>query len=326
MPEIRSAPACSRDWVSVHVFHRGDLDPVLAEAVAPLVEDLSTTGALGSWFFLRYWEGGPHLRVRMRPATLAHTDEVRDALLHRCRRYLDEHPGPPVTVETLHAYGTAAAGWARAERLEGFDQHVRAADSVEIVTYEPERSVYGVDGALVAAETHFAESSALALRIVAAGLSADRRRAVALGLLTISLAVCEPRFERAAARLRSGHVPPPAPGDRRARSLQARQLWAGVNGTGALGGELETWLRSVRTLHRQLVAARADGSFTPTDGRSPLGHLAACSPPESRAVAAAVLRCTHLLFNRLGVHGSAEAQIAGMAAGALTDLDQEGRP
>lgn len=320
MPDVRSAPARSREWVSAHVFHRGDLDRVLVEAVAPLAADLSAAGAVRSWFFLRYWEGGPHLRVRMRPASAAHTDEVRAALLRRCGRYLDDHPGPQPPVEALHAYGAAAAGWARAERLDAFDPHVRAGDCVELVTYVPERSVYGVDDALAAAEAHFAESSALALRLVAAGLPADRRRAIALGLLMISLAVCEPRPERATARLQ--HIARPVIGDRPVR--QARQLWAGVNGTAPLGGELATWLQSVRTLHQHLVAGGIDGSFAPTDGRSPLGHLAACAPPESRAVAAAVLRCTHLMFNRLGVHGGAEAQIAGMAAGALTDL--EGRP
>jgi hypothetical protein len=40
-------------------------------------------------------------------------------------------------------------------------------------------------------------------------------------------------------------------------------------------------------------------------------------------VAQVLLRCTHLLCNRLGIHTTAEAHIASLVARTLTDLDQE---
>lgn len=325
MPDIRVAPAQTGEWVSAHVFHRGDLDGLLLTAVEPLVDELSRAGAIGSWFFLRYWEGGPHLRVRLRPATGAAAEEVRRAALERFGRHLRDNPAPPVPAGVLDAYRAVAERWARAERLDDYDRQVRTTDSVEFVTYHPEQSVYGERAALRAAESHFAESSALALRLLRAGLPAARLRAAGLGMLMLSLACCEPRSARAAERLRGRCSPPAATGDPGRLRAQARHLWAAVNGNAVppLHGELATWTRSVRTLHERLVAASRDGTFMPTEGRSPLGHLGACAPPETRSVAIAVLRCTHLLFNRLGIHGAAELRIADLAAGALIDLNQE---
>jgi thiopeptide-type bacteriocin biosynthesis protein len=323
MLDTRVAQDTRLGWVSAHVFHRGDLDAVLVEAVGPVVAGLSSAGALGSWFFLRYWEGGPHLRLRLRPATAEHAEEVRTRLLEGCARHLRNRPAPPLPEGALDAYREAAERWARAERLGEHDRRVRVADSVELVAYCPERRVYGEGAALAAVESHFAESSALALRLLQARLPAGRRRAVALAALMLALAVCEPSAAAAATRLGGSAVPPHSSGAEARLRDQVRQLWAAATDSAPLGGELAAWLRSVRAVHAALTVAARDGSFAPTDGASPLGHLACCAPPGTREVAAAVLRCTHLLFNRLGVHGAAETQIAGMVAGALTDLDEE---
>jgi thiopeptide-type bacteriocin biosynthesis protein len=223
----------------------------------------------------------------------------------------------------LDAYRDAAARWARAERLAEYDERVRATDGIELATYRPETAAYGERALLATAEAHFAESSAFAMRLLRGRLPAGGRRAVALAALMLALAVCEPRAADAARRVErtDGDTVDP-----RLRE-QARQLWAAADaGAGtALGGELAAWLRSVQTLHATLAAAARDGGFAPTETGSPLGHLAVCAAPGHRPVAAVVLRCTHLLFNRLGVHGAAEAQIARMAAGALTGLDEEER-
>jgi thiopeptide-type bacteriocin biosynthesis protein len=321
MPDTLVPPRSQREWVGVHVFHRGDLDAVLVEAVGPLVDELSSAGALGSWFFLRYWEGGPHLRVRLRPAAPEHAEDVSARVVERCARHLRSRPAGPAPTDVIEAYRELAARWARAEHLAEYDDRVRAVDSVELVPYRPESAVYGERAALAAAEAHFAESSALALRLLRGGLPMDRRRAVALAALMLAVAVCEPRAADAARRLPRPDGVTATP---RLRE-QARRFWAAANadaGTG-LGGELATWLRSVRALHETLATGARNGSFAPSETASPLGHLAACAAPATRPAAAVVLRCTHLLFNRLGVHGAAEVQIAGMAAAALNGLDEE---
>jgi hypothetical protein len=74
---------------------------------------------------------------------------------------------------------------------------------------------------------------------------------------------------------------------------------------------------------RPAHTARAQGRFAPTDCLSPLVHLAQAARPQTLSVSQVLLRCTHLLCNRLGIHAAAEAQITYLVARTLTDLKQE---
>ncbi|MBW5484274.1 thiopeptide-type bacteriocin biosynthesis protein, partial [Streptomyces bambusae] len=64
-------------WHSLHVYlHSGteETDRFLTEDVAPLLDGAVARGEAADWFFIRYGEGGPHVRVRVRdpaPATAA---------------------------------------------------------------------------------------------------------------------------------------------------------------------------------------------------------------------------------------------------------------
>lgn len=52
-------------WVSLHLFG-GDRDAMLLEVVEPAVAELAAGGLVDRFFFIRYPEGGDHLRVRLR--------------------------------------------------------------------------------------------------------------------------------------------------------------------------------------------------------------------------------------------------------------------
>lgn len=57
--------AAAAPWRCVHIHYADHQDELLAECVAPLVASARTRG-LSRWFFLRYWRGGPHVRLRLR--------------------------------------------------------------------------------------------------------------------------------------------------------------------------------------------------------------------------------------------------------------------
>ncbi|MGH3829697.1 MAG: lantibiotic dehydratase C-terminal domain-containing protein [Pseudonocardiaceae bacterium] len=329
-------------WISAHLFHRGSLDELITGAVAPLVEELTRSGALGGFFFLRYWEGGPHLRLRLRPSSPGHTVPVRAALLERATRYLTDHPSPPAPASyTTEAYRAMAQRVAHAERLSYHDSQLHPDDTVEFIPYRPEYHAYGRRPALTAVETHFTESSAIALGLLTAGTSPAQRHAAALAMLMLTLAVCEPNLARVASRLRAvpaDHIQRLTAADPAARALQdsyrnnghalreqARDLWAraGRPCQTPLSGHLAGWLHAIRTLHTQLTTAHAQGRFSPTDSLFPLTRLTRAVSSQSPAVAQVVLRCTHLLCNRLGIHTTAEAHLASLVARTLTDLNQE---
>jgi thiopeptide-type bacteriocin biosynthesis protein len=146
----------------VHVYYQGDVDALLVHAL---------TGVTGPFFFIRYWEGGPHVRIRVLAADL-------DQLVTRCADYLAAHP----SVDRIDP-GSFAAMTAALARREGVEATASREpnDSVRLMPYRFEHDRYGSGPAVrVAVERHFAESSQLALALLAAGIGADQRRAVAL--------------------------------------------------------------------------------------------------------------------------------------------------
>ncbi|MFC7614598.1 lantibiotic dehydratase C-terminal domain-containing protein [Actinokineospora soli] len=54
-----------RVWRSLHVYRYGEQDAFLVDGVAPVIDGLRESGALADFFFLRYWQGGHHVRVRL---------------------------------------------------------------------------------------------------------------------------------------------------------------------------------------------------------------------------------------------------------------------
>ncbi len=129
-------------WSALHVhlaWSAGDVDAFLLDVVRPLLDGLRGTGAVEDWFFIRYAEDGPHLRIRVRGGTPATVTELagllRDAVA----------AGPP---EAAPAGG-------------------RAHGEVRAVAYEPETERYGGERALVVAEEVFCRSTDLALDVLA---------------------------------------------------------------------------------------------------------------------------------------------------------------
>ena len=138
--ELRDALRPGRSpWRAYYVFIE-PMEPIEAVLI-DIVEDIRALApASASWFFIRYNEGGYHLRIRVR--------DFSDAAF-----------------ATLVARTTdrAAARLNRAVRLMQVD-------------YEPEVQRYGGSAALVENEAHVEFSSELALRIIGASVSQPARR------------------------------------------------------------------------------------------------------------------------------------------------------
>ncbi|WP_447001853.1 thiopeptide-type bacteriocin biosynthesis protein [Saccharothrix isguenensis] len=67
-------------WTSLHVrlsWAVEDVDAFLADVLAPELDGHRAAGRVADWFYVRYWEDGPHLRVRVRDATVDVASRVR---------------------------------------------------------------------------------------------------------------------------------------------------------------------------------------------------------------------------------------------------------
>ncbi|URN18930.1 thiopeptide-type bacteriocin biosynthesis protein [Streptomyces sudanensis] len=300
LPAERGPHVTTTDtWHSHHLFlHCGteDTDAFLTRWLAPRLDGLVASGQASRWFFIRYGEDGPHLRVRVRGLSPEAAAELPGALA----RAAAEHPA------------VAGGSWP--------SRH----GEVRAVEYVPETGRYGGPRALPTAEEVFTVSSRVAveaLRTLPAGSGGAARLAIAADLAhATAYALGMDRL--AAARWLRRHasgwrwvtevalLPGAAvhtrvhtvyASQRTALRQRARRLREALRGG---GGEpwLSEWVRCVREADGRLRAgagAEASGAVPPWVWASQL----------------------HMLFNRLGVAPDEERAVCLLAARTLLDTD-----
>jgi Lantibiotic biosynthesis dehydratase C-term/Nitroreductase family len=152
-------------WVSAHLYFHGDLDDVIAHVVTPAVRAVSERPAGGQHFFLRYWEGGPHVRLRIRAA-----DQDTAAVQHAIRRHAEDYFARNASATRVDAEAyRATRRWAMS--LEPWTDpaaELSPNNSVRFVPYRREHHKYGHGPAMAAVEQHFTESSDIARDAVGA--------------------------------------------------------------------------------------------------------------------------------------------------------------
>ncbi|MEU3915478.1 thiopeptide-type bacteriocin biosynthesis protein [Streptomyces sp. NPDC029721] len=286
-------------WHSHHVFLHSateDTDAFLIREAAPLLDGLVAAGEADRWFFIRYPEDGPHVRVRVRGLTPAAAAGLPGELA-RAAKEVPSVPGP----------------WASAH------------GEVRAVPYRPETDRYGGPRALPLAEEVFADSSRVVVEVLrelaAGGGSAARLTHAAdlahttvhaLGLDRLTAArwlrrhaagwrwVTEVELLPGAsvhARVNSVYAAQRSGLQRRAQDLRERR----AQGTAAPW--LGHWERRVRA----------------TDARLRAGLDPDAAPDATAWIWSSQL---HMLFNRLGVTPDEERAVCRLAARTLLETGE----
>jgi hypothetical protein len=158
-------------WRSVHVHRYARQDEFLVDAVAPVLAPLRARGAVSGFFFLRYWKGGHHLRLRMRVAP-TDAEQVLGEVTAELRDHLARSPaGQDFDVAAFReAQGTMAA-------LEDEQpDEVQPPDTIRAARYLPEHDKYGGPRGTELAEAFFERSSDAVLRALPAVQGRSSRR------------------------------------------------------------------------------------------------------------------------------------------------------
>jgi hypothetical protein len=261
-------------WVSVHAFYHGNLDLLLLDAVRPLVQELRQRRLIDGFFFLRYWDGGQHLRLRLL-AESTMDREVERLALERLRGFVEANPAEDFA--ELDRYPEYAATFAAAEGVTEYLRTPMTNNTVHVIEYQPETDRYGVGEALSAVERHFVESSRIALGLIGAGLTRDQRHTVALSALLLAWRAGEPRRAEPAPEFEPRYL-----AMRDTLHTIANRMAEIAGGTSALpaSGALSSWWRSINAV------------------------------PDRRVTDI----CAHLLCNRLGLSIADERYVRYLAA------------
>lgn len=144
-------------WISLHIFIHdfARLNAFVRAALCSLPSEVSAQS-----FFIRYWYGGPHIRLRFRPL------ECRAGVEAHLREYLDANAFSSSLdpVEYYRAY---------ARHLETeVPQHAATPDwfengSIQAIPYVPEIDRYGGPNGMPLVENYFVKDSGAVLRMLA---------------------------------------------------------------------------------------------------------------------------------------------------------------
>lgn len=296
-------PATERHWLSAHLFYHGDLDVVARRMVAPLVHDLTADGAIDSYFFIRHWDGGPHIRLRLLPADGRQVEverQVRDRAAELFRRW----PAPDAA--DLAAYRTWAAHLARLEGAADYSATLRTNNSLAMIPYRPEHHRFGDGEAMAAVEDHFATCSRVVLGMLGTQPPATRRATVALALILTAWLGCGSDVGPDSGQ--RPWQPPPA----------HRAAWD------ATYARQQDQLRSVaRQVHTLVREPRSPEGGVVGGWWHSIARLRPIHPePQTRLRIADI--CAHLACNRLGVTMGDEARLRYLANRTLQTFTDPG--
>ncbi|MEV4804009.1 lantibiotic dehydratase C-terminal domain-containing protein [Nonomuraea sp. NPDC049421] len=277
-------------WVSAHVFHHGDQDRLITRLIREIVDDLAAAGLGRDFFFLRYWEAGPHVRLRVRAEPSDHA-RVRRLIEKRSRRFFQTWPSATRISQT--EYERSAAELARGEQMTEFAPTLASNDSVAFIPYRREYHRYGRP-AMAAVEEHFVDSSRIVLAMLEAGITAEQRVTAGVAMYIIV------RLQLAA--------PPTAPQEHAEAYARQRDILLPLG-------------RRLRGLvdHTDQVT-RDDGLAGWARTTAKLRKALQVDPDRTAAV---LTTCAHLAANRLGIDLWTERYASSLAAWTVHELREE---
>lgn len=157
-------------WLSLHVHYNSDPHWLLKDGVAPAIRELQERDLVSQYFFIRYWEQGPHVRLRLRTCG-EKQDQSRELAESIIGEYLYRRPSvfrfpTPHMPASFSRLFIAEYGEQELLRKYGDSGQIPFAENNHIaqVPYAPEYQRYGGEHGVAIAERHFEVSSDHVLR------------------------------------------------------------------------------------------------------------------------------------------------------------------
>ena len=156
------------NWLAAYIYYEEPWEKLIGEAVKPFAERMIAEKHADQWFFIRYWERGPHIRLRFKGDIEHMNREIKPRL--------DEHFGSWLKANPSEA---AERDWL-ADLPE--EQKWFPNNSVQYIPYQPEIIRYGGATGILIAERQFEMSSNAIAQAIAETESWGYERALGLAI------------------------------------------------------------------------------------------------------------------------------------------------
>ncbi|MEM1319847.1 MAG: lantibiotic dehydratase C-terminal domain-containing protein [Bacteroidota bacterium] len=137
-------------WLGAYLYYNEPWEEFLVEGIRPYIQTALSTGIAQQFFFIRYWDRGPHIRLRFKGEAESIDNILRPNLTEHFYSYFDSRPSArkdPAYPDDLPAA-----------------HHWLPNNSLYFVDYEPEFHRYGGLRGIDIAEQHFQHSSEVVLQ------------------------------------------------------------------------------------------------------------------------------------------------------------------
>lgn len=142
-------------WLSLHLFYAENLDTFLASTLKAYTDTIIKTGAAQRFFFIRYQERGPHIRLRIQGDADVLENIIKENAVEHFSNYFRMYPSKRFD-PNQHPDTPAEQRWL-------------PNNSIQLIDYEPETERYGGEFGLKLAENHFFISSKVVLEAMSVG-------------------------------------------------------------------------------------------------------------------------------------------------------------
>jgi len=152
-----------KQWLAAYLYYAEPWEAFLTKGVMPFVQQVLDAGWAQQWFYIRYWEQGPHIRLRFY-GTPAQMEPIKPALEKHFNAYYKQHPSEREESE-----------WVKnlPPERQWFPNN-----SIQYIEYEPETDRYGGPVGLLISERHFQDSSVAIMGVTAESDEWDYTRAL----------------------------------------------------------------------------------------------------------------------------------------------------
>jgi thiopeptide-type bacteriocin biosynthesis protein len=158
-----------KKWLGAYLYYAEPWEKILVEAVKPFAEQIINQGHAEQYFFIRYWEKGPHIRLRFKGDANVLDNKVKPQLTEYFEAYFKsnssvrEEPNWPEDITE--------------------DRKWYPNNSIQFVEYEPEVGRYGGEHGIVIAEQQFQAASKAILAVTKESQDSwDYSRALGAGI------------------------------------------------------------------------------------------------------------------------------------------------
>ena len=154
----------NKKWLAAYLYYSEPWEALLVDAVYPFAKKILAEKLADQFFFIRYWERGPHIRLRFKGNARALNEIVKPALIDHFECYFKDHPTKREDPDWLKDV---------ADQYQWFENN-----SVQFIPYEPEIKRYGGPVSMLLSEQQFQASSRAILEIIKESKDWDYTRAL----------------------------------------------------------------------------------------------------------------------------------------------------